>query len=345
MSMYYFQVRFVRGLHRREFTLLKELAAFADDNDVAWPSLDALAGCTGYCPKSVDDGLKVLEKLKLIVIKITGHKTDAGLFVEDGRRYYLQRPEIDRYIRKDLDQSKAHSVEVSPDDLSKQGIAIVPGKRKKSKSPRGAPKPLPDAGRDFQEYGNSFSTFQKSIRRNFWKAAKASVKTKHYKQGSNTLTHDHTKGRSLHCRLASPIDPEMKGRLCPIFLDFVKRFCFQLDFRSYSETQRWYSRLKVPSSRIPDSLVSALVSRNETHEHWVKPSSNRITDRHHVLALGTIDKDDEFEGLMHLRIVKGDEAFIWVATHTPLNSTESIEATMWLRAASGLTLLRRTPMV
>ena len=133
----------------------------------------------------------------------------------------------------------------------------------------------------------------------------------------------------------------MKGRLCPIFLDFVKRFCFQLDFRSYSETQRWYSRLKVPSSRIPDSLVSALVSRNETHEHWVKPSSNRITDRHHVLALGTIDKDDEFEGLMHLRIVKGDEAFIWVATHTPLNSTESFEATMWLRAASGLTLLRK----
>ncbi len=131
MSMYYFQVRFVRGLHRREFTLLKELAAFADDNDVAWPSLDALAGCTGYCPKSVDDGLKVLEKLKLIVIKITGHKTDAGLFVEDGRRYYLKRPEIDRYIRKDLDQSKAHSVEVSPHDLSKQDIAIVPGKRKK----------------------------------------------------------------------------------------------------------------------------------------------------------------------------------------------------------------------
>ncbi len=136
MSMYYFQVRFVRGLPRREFTLLKELAAFSDDNDVAWPSIDALAGCTGYCPKSVDAGLKKLEKLKLIVTKITGHKTDAGVFVEDGRRYYLQRSEIGRYIRKDLDQSKAHSLEVSPYDFRAQGISIVAGKRKKkAKSP------------------------------------------------------------------------------------------------------------------------------------------------------------------------------------------------------------------
>ena len=143
MSMYYFQVRFARGLRRREFTLIKELAAFADDNDVAWPSMDALEGCTGYCDKSIDAGLKVLKKLKLIVIKVTGHKTDAGLFVEDGRRYYLQRPEIDKYIRKDLDQSKAHSVEMSPDDLSKQGIAIVPGnRRKKAKVPEAPRSPF-----------------------------------------------------------------------------------------------------------------------------------------------------------------------------------------------------------
>lgn len=133
----------------------------------------------------------------------------------------------------------------------------------------------------------------------------------------------------------------MEASICPTFLDFVQKFCFELDFRSHSQTARWYSRLKVPASHIPDSLVAALALRIKTHEHWVKPTSHRISDRHHVLALGTIDKDDEFEGLMHLRIVKGDEAYIWVATQTPLNATESIEASMWLRAASGLTLLRR----
>ncbi len=156
------------------------------------------------------------------------------------------------------------------------------------------------------------------------------------------MTHDHTRGRSFHCRMASPTDPQVEKNLCPIFLDFVQRFCFELDFRSYSETERWYSRLKLPVSQIPDSLIAALISRNGTHEHWVKPTSNRITDRHHVLALGTIGKEDEFEGLMHLRIVKGNEAYIWIATQTPLNATESIEASMWLRAVSRLTLLQKS---
>jgi len=151
----------------------------------------------------------------------------------------------------------------------------------------------------------------------------------------------YTRGTTLHCPPASPADGQSEASLCPIFLDFVRRFCFNLDFRSYSQTEPSYSRLRVPVSRIPSSLVSALVLRDQTHKHWVKPTSNRIKDRNHLLALGTIDVDDEFNGVMHLRIELNDQAFIWVATQTALNSTEAIEASMWLRAVSGLTLINR----
>jgi len=149
MSMYYFQVRFVRGLPRLEFTILKELAAFADDNDVAWPEIDALVGCTGYGPSSIDDGLTSLENLNLIVTKVTGHKSDAGTFVVDGHRYYLQRSNIDKYIRKDLELSKTHAVEVSPSELASMGISIAAGKRKKQANAQNkASQRLPNAGMD-----------------------------------------------------------------------------------------------------------------------------------------------------------------------------------------------------
>lgn len=151
----------------------------------------------------------------------------------------------------------------------------------------------------------------------------------------NTQIND--KGQTLRSQADKPHD-RVKGKpiLCPVFSEFVRKYVTKLDFRSTSATCRHYARLGVPTITLKDSVQIALRHRNSTHEHWVKPTSNAIAQRNHVFCLGSVDIDSEVTGIKHLRIKKGDRAYIWIPTVTPLNGLEAIEACQWFRAVSGL---------
>lgn len=150
----------------------------------------------------------------------------------------------------------------------------------------------------------------------------------------NTQIND--KGQTLRSHADKPHD-QVKGKpiLCPVFSDFVRKYITKLDFRSTSDTCRHYARLGVPTITIKDSVQKALRQRSSTHEHWVKPTSNAVAQRNHVFCFGSVDIDNEVTGIKHLRIEKGDLAYIWIPTVTPLNGLESIEACQWFRAVSG----------
>lgn len=122
-----------------------------------------------------------------------------------------------------------------------------------------------------------------------------------------------------------------------VFSDFVRRYVNKLDFRSFSDTAKHYARLGVQTLSIRTSVQQALIARQD-HTHWVKPTSQTITQRNHVFCLGAIDIDQEFPQpeLKHLRIEQGKLAYIWIPTATALNALESIETTLWFRTVTGL---------
>ena len=123
--------------------------------------------------------------------------------------------------------------------------------------------------------------------------------------------------------------------ISPAFCDFVAKYVNKLDFRSYGHEGKNYSRLAVPTVSIRESLLKALKQRQESHEHWVKPTSDILDQRNLVFSPGYLALDDHLEGVCHLRIEHEDRAYIWIATSTPLNGIEALEAAMWFLAVNG----------
>ena len=97
----------------------------------------------------------------------------------------------------------------------------------------------------------------------------------------------------------------------------------------------------MPTISIRESLQMALLSRNETHQHWVKPTSNSIDQRNHLFCAGYINIDQEMSGIRHLRIERGNIAYLWIPTTTPLNGLEALEAAFWLHCVTGWSSVSR----
>ncbi len=137
--------------------------------------------------------------------------------------------------------------------------------------------------------------------------------------------------------LAIPADLQIpKPAICPIFLDFVQRYALNLDFKCYSQSHRSFSMLNRPCIRLSTSTVSRLLATHQSHEHWVKPTSDSISERSHLFSLGRVNTDVHLQGIQHLRVIKQDLAHIWVPSSRPLNAQEAIEASMWFRITMNL---------
>ncbi len=122
MSMRIFDAIKLTGLPRCETAVIKELAIFADDNDVAWPSNETLAKRVVYSVRGVQDALEVLEDLGLIK-RINFYKVEGkrGLLVSrkirllfDNWKGFMSDPDVDE-----------DHVELSDEEISSRGIEVV----------------------------------------------------------------------------------------------------------------------------------------------------------------------------------------------------------------------------
>lgn len=155
---------------------------------------------------------------------------------------------------------------------------------------------------------------------------------------NKALDQEYIRDWTSHCQPALPADSQIeKPALCPVFLDFIKRYALELDFRCISTTHLGFSMLKEPSRALRTSLVQRLAKTRHTHSHWVRPTSDDINERNHLFALGTLTAEQDYQcDHEHLRVTMNGLTHIWVATVTPLNAQEAIEASMWYRVTHGL---------
>lgn len=155
---------------------------------------------------------------------------------------------------------------------------------------------------------------------------------------NKALDQEYIRDWTSHCQPALPADSQIeKPALCPVFLDFIKRYALELDFRCISTTHLGFSMLKEPSRALRTSLVQRLAKTRRTHSHWVRPTSDAINERNHLFALGTLTAEQDYKcDHEHIRVTQNGLTHIWVATATALNAQEAIEASMWYRVTHGL---------
>jgi hypothetical protein len=152
------------------------------------------------------------------------------------------------------------------------------------------------------------------------------------------LDQTYIRDRTSQCQPALPADPQIeKPAICPVFINFVKRFALELDFRCISTSQLSFSMLKEPSRTLRTSLVQRLAKTRQTHSQWVRPTSDDINERNHVFGLGTVAAEQDYVcDYAHLRVTQNGLTHIWIATSNPLNAQEAIEAAMWFRITHDL---------
>ena len=150
---------------------------------------------------------------------------------------------------------------------------------------------------------------------------------------NKALDQEYIRDWTSQCQPAMPADLQIeKPAVCPVFMDFVKRYALELDFRCFSTTQMGFSMLREPSRSLRTSLVQRLAKTRLTHSQWVRPTSDGITERNHIFPLGTVTAEQDYAcAHEHLRITKNGLTHIWVATANALNAQEAIEAGMWYR--------------
>lgn len=128
MSGIIFKLRNLGGLPRRERVVLKELAIFSDDKNIAWPRNQTLAKNAGYTEKSIRLSLQVLQELKLIEIIRTGHFHE-DQFITTYRQIKLLPDNWSKYLGQVDKADLGPTVSITESDLVAKNISIAPRAR------------------------------------------------------------------------------------------------------------------------------------------------------------------------------------------------------------------------
>jgi len=153
----------------------------------------------------------------------------------------------------------------------------------------------------------------------------------------NGFNHEYIRDWTSQCQPALQTDPQIeKPQLSADFVQFLKSQAPEADFLCVGKQGGSYSMLREPTRPLRHTLIERLAKTIKTHQQWVRPTSNSINERNRMFALGVLNADTHMEGIKHLRVTKNGFAHIWVATSTPLNAQEALEASMWFRIMNSL---------
>ena len=117
------------------------------------------------------------------------------------------------------------------------------------------------------------------------------------------------------------------------FLSFIAQTTPTVDFFSFCGDAS-YSRLRVPSAQIPESVVKA-INKWPDGVHGLKPNFHPRTQNCKLFGAGPVSLDSELRGVEHLRIEYQGYARLYIATQDTLNAVQASECLHWFRASMG----------